>query len=273
MALSVPESTASSRTTVISTTRRSEGMRWGSLHAVFLRPVPAWLISTETLNKKEVAPDGRKDENVFDIKQGVAIGPCWYEIRLPQRSAGLCVLRAPVICWGETGAPSSTTGSTCQYGTADHLHGYRIAATTPRVPSVRALRRAGRPNTSTTHELAINLQRGDGRSNGTGDRHDSAMQFVIDVRLERSRSRTQSRRPSLDRCLNREAARKLFRRSILCSRLARDWKLTCRPGKKDVREDGQWRGAEYHAHPLPTRSTVRFMYYVRYVAGARLAPA
>ena len=47
------------------------GMRWALL-ATFNR---LFLVDLHgNLNKKEVTPDGRKDENVFDIEQGVAVG-------------------------------------------------------------------------------------------------------------------------------------------------------------------------------------------------------
>ena len=72
------------------------GMRWGllaSFDQLFLLDLHG------NLKKKEVTPDGRKDENVFDIEQGVAISvfvkssPGAHEVSYPRvRHAN---------CWGE----------------------------------------------------------------------------------------------------------------------------------------------------------------------------
>ena len=88
------------------------GMRWAllaSFDQLFLLDLHG------NLKKKEVMPDGRKDENVFDIEQGVAIGvflktaPRAHEVSYPRvRHANCWGARADKYDWLIANAASAT---------------------------------------------------------------------------------------------------------------------------------------------------------------------
>ncbi len=91
------------------------GMRWSLMHSFSSIEV---LDLHGNLKKKEIAPDGRKDVNVFDIQQGVAIGLFVNQASV-ETEANLCPVHHSEM-WGERQSKydrllAETAGSTdCQ---------------------------------------------------------------------------------------------------------------------------------------------------------------